>query len=91
MAFPLIFNIFTSVKTNTKSMETFTIRAYGRTELAQFYFPGLNPQTAYRKLQEWIDFYPHLRERLQAAGCHPRSRIYMPVHVRMIVEAIGEP
>ena len=71
MAFPLIFSIFTSVKTNTKSMETFTIRAYGRTELAQFYFPGLNPQTAYRKLQEWIDFYPHLRERLQAAGCHP--------------------
>ena len=52
MAFPLIFSIFTSVKTNTKSMETFTIRAYGRTELAQFYFPGLNPQTAYRKLQE---------------------------------------
>ena len=50
MAFPLIFSIFTSVKTNTKSMETFTIRAYGRTELAQFYFPGLNPQTAYRKL-----------------------------------------
>ena len=89
--FPLIFSIFTSVKTNTKSMETFTIRAYGRTELAQFYFPGLNPQTAYRKLQEWIDFYPHLRERLQAAGCHPRSRVYMPVHVRMIVEAIGEP
>ena len=44
MAFPLIFSIFTSVKTNTKSMETFTIRAYGRTELAQFYFPGLNPQ-----------------------------------------------
>ena len=64
MAFPLIFSIFTSVKTNTKSMETFTIRAYGRTELAQFY---------------------------QAAGCHPRSRVYMPVHVRMIVEAIGEP
>ena len=85
MVFPLIFSIFTSVKTNTKSMATFTIRAYGRTELAQFYFPGLNPQTAYRKLQEWM------RERLQAAGCHPRSRIYMPVHVRMIVEAIGEP
>ena len=47
MEFPLIFSIFTSVKTNS--------------------------------------------ERLQAAGCHPRSRVYMPVHVRMIVEAIGEP
>ena len=34
---------------------------------------------------------PHLRERLQAAGYNPQCRIYMPVHVRMIVEAIGEP
>lgn len=71
--------------------EHFTIRSYGRTELAQCYFPDLNPQVAYRKLQSWIDYYPHLRERLRAAGCNPRCRVYMPVHVRMIVEAIGEP
>ena len=31
-------------------METFVIRAYGRTELAQCYFPNLSPQSAYRKL-----------------------------------------
>ena len=61
--------------------ETFIIRAYGRTELAQ----------CYRKLQSWIDYYPHLRERLNAANVNPRSRVYMPVQVRMIVEAIGEP
>ena len=72
-------------------MEAFIIRAYGRTELAQCYFPTLNPQVAHRKLQSWIDYYPHLRERLQAAGCNPHARVYMPVHVRMIVEAIGEP
>ena len=54
-------------------METFTIRAYGRTELAQCYFPTLNPQVAYRKLQSWIDYYPHLRERLNATGLNPRS------------------
>lgn len=72
-------------------MEDFTIRAYGRTELAQYYFPTLNPQVAYRKLQEWIDYCPQLRQRLNAAGCHPRSRMYMPVQVRMIVEALGEP
>lgn len=72
-------------------METFIIRAYGRTELAQCYFPLLNPQSAYRKLQSWIDYCPHLRERLKATGLNPRSRVYMPVQVRMIVEAIGEP
>lgn len=91
MAFPLIFSIFTGVKTKPEDMETFTIRAYGRTELAQCYFPTLNPQVAYRKLQSWIDYYPHLRERLNAIGLNPRSRVYMPVQVRMIVEAIGEP
>ena len=32
-------------------MENFEIRTYGRTELALCYFPDLNPQVAYRKLQ----------------------------------------
>ena len=41
-------------------MENFEIRTYGRTELALCYFPDLNPQVAYRKLQYWIDYYPHL-------------------------------
>ena len=30
--------------------ETFIIRAYGRTELAQCYFPSLSPQAAYWKI-----------------------------------------
>ena len=46
-------------------MENFEIRTYGRTELALCYFPDLNPQVAYRKLQYWIDYYPHLREELE--------------------------
>ena len=54
--------------------DEFPIRAYGRTELAVCYFPHLNSQAAYRKLQQWIDHYPHLRERLEAtsskAGSH---------------------
>lgn len=91
MVFSLIFSIFTDVKAISEIMETFIIRAYGRTELAQCYFPTLNPQVAYRKLQSWIDYYPHLRERLNATGLNPHSRVYMPVQVRMIVEAIGEP
>ena len=49
-------------------MENFEIRTYGRTELALCYFPDLNPQVAYRKLQYWIDYYPHLREELEKMG-----------------------
>ena len=70
-------------------MENFVIRAYGRTELAQCYFPSLSPQSAYRKLQSWIDYHPTLRDRLESTSTC--SRVYMPVQVRMIVEAIGEP
>ena len=72
-------------------METFVIRAYGRTELAQCYFPNLSPQSAYRKLESWIDYHPTLRDRLRSTSTNPHSRVYMPVQVRMIVEAIGEP
>lgn len=72
-------------------MENFVIRAYGRTELAQCYFPALNSQAAYRKLQSWIDYCPHLRERLNALCCNSQCRMFLPVQVRIIVEALGEP
>ena len=52
-------------------METFVIRAYGRTELAQCYFPNLSPQSAYRKLESWIDYHPTLRERLRSTNTNP--------------------
>ena len=59
-------------------MENFEIRTYGRTELALCYFPDLNPQVAYRKLQYWIDYYPHLREQLEKMGSGLSCRTYMP-------------
>ncbi|WP_259322384.1 DUF4248 domain-containing protein [Phocaeicola dorei] len=60
-------------------MENFEIRTYGRTELALCYFPDLNPQVAYRKLQYWIDYYPHLREcNLQIFLCLFLEKLNMP-------------
>lgn len=72
-------------------MENFKIRTYGRTELAQLYCPEMNPKSAFRKLTQWIDLYPELRERLSAEGVSPKSRTYTPGQVRIIVEALGEP
>lgn len=63
-------------------MENFEIRTYGRTELALCYFPDLNPQVAYRKLQYWIDYYPHLREELEKMGSGLSCRTYMPAQVQ---------
>ena len=70
-------------------MENFEIRTYGRTELALCYFPDLNPQVAYRKLQYWIDYYPHLREQLEKMGSGLSCRTYMPAQVQLIVGAMG--
>lgn len=72
-------------------METFKIRTYGRTELAQLYCPGLCPQTAFRKLNQWIDFHPTLRGSLHALVTSDKTRTYTPAQVRLIVEALGEP
>ena len=72
-------------------METFKIRTYGRTELAQLYSPGLCPQAAFRKLNQWIDFHPTLRHELHALVPSDRVRTYTPAQVRLILEAMGEP
>ena len=72
-------------------MENFEIRTYGRTELALCYFPDLNPQVANRKLQYWIDYYPHLREKLEKKSSGLSCRTYMLALVQLIVGALGEP
>ena len=59
-------------------MTNFKIRTFGRTELAQLYCPELCPQAAFRKLNQWIDLYPNLREELLASGLSPKSRTYTP-------------
>lgn len=72
-------------------METFRIRTYGRTELAQLYFPDLCPQAAFRKLNQWIDFHPTLRGELVSQGLSPKLRTYTPMQVGLIIGALGEP
>lgn len=72
-------------------MNSFIIRTYGRTELAQLYCPSLCPEAAFRKLQLWIDLCPGLRDRLSALGGSSRTRTYPPAQVKLIVDALGEP
>ena len=57
-------------------MDSFVIRTYGRTELAQIYCPNLCPEAAFRKLKHWIDLCPDLRDGLSALGGSSRSRSY---------------
>ena len=52
-------------------MDSFVIRTYGRTELAQIYCPNLCPEAAFRKLKHWIDLCPDLRDGLSAWAVLP--------------------
>lgn len=64
----------------------FTIRSYGRTELAQLYAPHLQPFSAYRKLMSWIRLNPTLRPL-----ANQKQRCFTPAQVAKIIEVLGEP
>lgn len=72
-------------------MNEFKIRAYGRMELAQLYSPELTDIAAYRKMKKWISLCPGLLQRLYDLGYESKCRSFIPLEVRVIVDALGEP
>ena len=62
------------------------IRTFGRSELAQQYFPNLKPMTAWEKFKEWLDINPRLRPLLSLS-----RRTYTPAEVQLIYSELGEP
>lgn len=71
--------------------DTFRIRAYGRTELALLYCPGISGGAAWRRFSSWIATAHGLTDRLAAMGYRESQRIFTPSQVSAIVEALGEP
>ena len=72
-------------------METFTIRAYTKSELAQLYAPYVCSRAACKKLLTWIKRNTELHDALLRSGLTPHSKEYTPYQVRLIVDALGEP
>ena len=66
--------------------EKFTIRAYGKSELAMLYFPYLSGDVALKKFKVWLKVNPRLRQLLKIKG-----QTYTPKQVRQIVGEVGEP
>ena len=62
------------------------IRTYGRTELAQLYFPAICPRAAWAKLRLYMHDYPRLRKLL---AC--KRRTFLPVEVSLIFDTLGRP
>ena len=69
----------------------FTIRAYGRRELAQLYFPHLSPNSAWRCLHRWINLNQELCRKLNGLGYDAQTRIFTPEQVRVLSYYLGEP
>ena len=69
----------------------FAIKAYSKRELAMLYFPDIEPESATRQLQLWIDRCTALSDALRASNYIHRQRILTPKQVRLIVDYLGEP
>ena len=63
-----------------------TTRSFGRTELAQCYFPRLCPEAAWHKLRSWLKINPRLQPLYGL-----RRRTFTPAEVQLIYEELGEP
>ncbi len=66
-------------------MET-TIKTYGRTELAQLYFPAICPRAAWAKLRLYMSDYPRLCKLLSSG-----RRSFLPIEVSLIFNTLGSP
>ena len=60
------------------------VRTFGRSELAQHYFPKLKPMSAWEKFKEWLVVNP----RLQSLAALTR-RTFTPAEVQLIYAELG--
>ena len=64
----------------------YTVNSLGRTQLAQRYFPYIQPQNAWQKLRGLLAEYPDLRPLTTL-----RRRTFLPAEVNKIYQVLGQP
>lgn len=69
----------------------FSDKKLRESELALCYSPDITESAARRKLMRWIDRKPGLMGAMRAAGYNELSHTFLPLEVKLIVEALGEP
>ena len=72
-------------------MEDFTIRTYGKQQLASLYFPDSDPTTAVKHLMRWISNCHELMEELTASGYRTTAKVFTPRQVKLITDYLGDP
>jgi len=69
----------------------FTLRPYGKAELALLYHPHSTPDTAMKNLYRWINGCPMLLAELRSLNYNPRRRTFLGPEVEAIVRHLGAP
>ena len=72
-------------------MNTFTIRAYTKKELALLFFPDSTPETAVKHLMTMIRSNDMLWDELQEMGYYNRRKTFTPREVKAIFDWLGAP
>ena len=62
------------------------IKTFGRSELAQQYFPTLKAMSAWKNLKSWLSINPRLRHLADIT-----RRTFTPAEVSLIYAELGEP
>ena len=71
---------------NTSTMMDNNTRTFGRSELAQQYFPTLKAMSAWKNLKSWLSINPRLRHLVDIT-----RRTFTPAEVALIYSELGEP
>lgn len=72
-------------------MHEFKMKSYGWQELAVLYGADLTPESAGKRLANWVWANPSLSRELQLRGWQKGKRTLTPLQVETIVHFLGEP
>jgi hypothetical protein len=71
---------------NSVNCKPYTVNSFGRTELAQRYFPYILPKSAWEKLKALLLEDPALQHLATL-----RRRTFLPAEVNIIYQHLGQP
>ena len=77
---------FTIMIKNNQSFSSNSQPSMGRMELAQAYFPAIQPRSAWLKFRSLLEDYPEL-----SGFAKQKRRTYLPSEVNIIYQHLGQP
>ncbi|MCC8134695.1 MAG: DUF4248 domain-containing protein [Tannerellaceae bacterium] len=71
--------------------EEFIIKSYTWKEIACLYNPGFKPDTATKRLRQWLAIHPTLIRELEEAGWKKGMKVLTPMQIKVLVGCLGDP